>query len=66
MLGRADLDLYGEVVAIELVELLRPMRAFDGREPLMTQMRQDVVDAAHVLAVPVPGPIRPEDVTAGR
>lgn len=66
VLGRADLDLYGEVVAIELVELLRPMRAFDGREPLMTQMRQDVVDAAHVLAVPVPGPIRPEDVTAGR
>ena len=66
VLGRADLDLYGEVVAIELVELLRPMRAFDGLEPLMTQMRQDVIDTAHMLAVPVPGPIRPEDVTAGR
>ena len=65
VLGRADLDLYGEVVAIELVELLRPMRAFDGLEPLMAQMRQDVVDTAHMLAVPVPGPIRPEDVTAG-
>ena len=40
------------------------MRAFDGLEPLMTQMRQDVIDTAHMLAVPVPGPIRPEDVTA--
>ena len=65
MLGRGDLDLYGEVVAIELVELLRPMLAFDGLEPLLVQMRQDVIDTAHVLAVPVPEPIRPEDVTAG-
>ena len=65
VLGRGDLDLYGEVVAIELVELLRPMLAFDGLEPLLVQMRQDVIDTAHVLAVPVPEPIRPEDVTAG-
>ena len=65
VLGRADLDLYGEVVAIELVRLLRPMLAFDSLEPLLVQMRQDVLDTAHVLAVPIPGPIRPEDVTAG-
>lgn len=64
VLGRADLNLYGEVVVIELVERLRPMLAFDGLEPLLVQMRQDVVDTAAVLDVPVPEPIRPEDVTA--
>lgn len=64
VLGRADLKLYGEVVVIELVERLRPMLAFDGLEPLLAQMRQDVIDTAAVLDVPVPEPIRPEDVTA--
>ncbi|RAX19295.1 MULTISPECIES: bifunctional riboflavin kinase/FAD synthetase [Actinomyces] len=64
VLGRADLNLYGEVVVIELVERLRPMLAFDGLEPLLAQMRQDVIDTAAVLDVPVPEPIRPEDVTA--
>ncbi|WP_147681511.1 bifunctional riboflavin kinase/FAD synthetase [Actinomyces ruminicola] len=64
VLGRADLNLYGEVVVIELVERLRPMLAFDGLEPLLAQMRQDVMDTAEVLGVPVPEPIRPEDVTA--
>ncbi|MDU0347944.1 bifunctional riboflavin kinase/FAD synthetase [Actinomyces sp. MRS3W] len=64
VLGRADLNLYGEVVGIELTERLRPMLAFDGLEALLAQMRQDVVDTAGVLGVPVPDPIRPEDVTA--
>lgn len=64
VLGRADLDLYGEVVVIELTEYLRPMLAFAGLEPLLVQMRRDVVTTAEVLGVPVPAPIRPEDVTA--
>ncbi|ETJ05291.1 MAG: putative FAD synthetase, partial [Actinomyces urogenitalis DORA_12] len=64
VLGRSDLNLYGEVVAIELVEHLRPMLAFDGLEPLLAQMRADVVDTARVLGVPVPAPVRPQDVTA--
>lgn len=66
VLGRADLDLYGQVVAIELVERLRPMLAFDGLEPLLTQMDQDVRDAARCLGVPEPDRlrVRPEDVTA--
>lgn len=66
VLGRADLDLYGEVVAIDLVEHLRPMLAFDGLEPLLTQMDQDVRDAARALGVPEPESlrVRPEDVTA--
>ena len=64
MLGRADLDLYGEEIGVELVERLRPMLAFDGLEPLLAQMRDDVARTARILNVPVPGPIRPEDVTA--
>ncbi|AYD89568.1 bifunctional riboflavin kinase/FAD synthetase [Actinomyces sp. 2119] len=64
VLGRCDLDLYGEEVGVELVEYLRPMLAFDGLDPLLVQMRQDVAQTAQILGVPVPGPIRPEDVTA--
>ncbi len=64
VLGRSDLDLYDEDVAVDMVARLRPMRAFDGLEPLLDQMRDDVVDTARILGVPVPDPIRPEDVTA--
>ena len=64
VLGRADLNLYGEEIGIELVERLRPMLAFDGLDPLLVQMRTDIEDTARILEVPVPEPIRPEDVTA--
>ena len=64
VLGRADLNLYGEEVGIELIERLRPMLAFDGLDPLLVQMRADIEDTARILDVPVPEPIRPEDVTA--
>ena len=64
VLGRADLNLYGEEVGVELVEHLRPMLAFDGLDPLLAQMRTDIEDTARILGVPVPEPIRPEDVTA--
>ena len=64
VLGRADLNLYDEEVGVELVERLRPMLAFDGLDPLLVQMRADIEDTARILEVPVPEPIRPEDVTA--
>ena len=64
VLGRADLNLYGEEIGIELVERLRPMLAFDGLDPLLVQMRADIEDTARILDVPVPDPIRPEDVSA--
>ena len=64
VLGRADLNLYGEEVGVELVERLRPMLAFDGLDALLVQMRADIEDTARILDVPVPEPIRPEDVTA--
>ena len=64
VLGRADLNLYGEEIGVDLVERLRPMRAFDGLEPLLAQIRADIERTAGILGVPVPEPIRPEDVTA--
>ena len=45
-------DLYGEHVGVEFVERLRPMVAYTGREALITQMDQDVVEARTVLGVP--------------
>lgn len=42
VLDRDDLDLYGEEVAIDFVQRLRPTLTFDGIEPLVAQMDQDV------------------------
>lgn len=35
-------DVYGQVVTIELLSMLRPERKFDGFEALVAQIRQDV------------------------
>ena len=51
VLGRTDLDLYGQDVAVEFVRRLRPTLRFDGIESLVTQMREDVLEAADVLGV---------------
>jgi len=55
VLGRTDLDLYGETVAVELVERLRPTLAFDGIETLVAQMHRDVEQCRQVLSVVSPG-----------
>lgn len=52
VLGRTDLDLYGEEVVVELVERLRPMVAFDGIPALLDQMADDVTRTAQILGVP--------------
>ncbi|MFH5822515.1 bifunctional riboflavin kinase/FAD synthetase [Georgenia sp. AZ-5] len=62
VLGRTDLDLYGEEVVVELVARLRPMVAFDGIAALLDQMADDVRATAEILGVP--GPRRP-DAAAG-
>lgn len=49
VLDRDDLDLYGEQIRVELVERLRGMVAFDGLDPLLVQMAQDVEDSRRVL-----------------
>ena len=56
VLGRDDLDLYGHLVTVEFTHRLRPMHAFDGIEPLLVQMRQDVIETARHLGEPVPLP----------
>ena len=54
VLGRTDLDLYGEEVVVELVERLRAMVAFDGVPALLEQMADDVRRTADILGVPAP------------
>jgi riboflavin kinase/FMN adenylyltransferase len=51
VLDRDDLDLYGERVAVEFVERLRPTLRFDGVEPLVAQMGVDVARSRSVLGV---------------
>jgi riboflavin kinase/FMN adenylyltransferase len=51
VLGRDDLDLYGETVAVEFVERLRPTLRFDGIDELITQMNADVSRCREVLGV---------------
>ncbi len=55
VLDRDDLDLYGETVAVELVERLRDTLTFSGVEPLVQQMHQDVAQCRRVLSVVSPG-----------
>jgi riboflavin kinase/FMN adenylyltransferase len=51
VLDRTDLDLYGERIAVEFVERLRPTLRFDGIEPLIKQMNEDVARCREVLGV---------------
>lgn len=54
VLGRTDLDLYGAEVVVEFVRRLRPTLRFEGIEPLVAQMREDVLEAADALGVDRP------------
>ena len=49
VLDRTDLDLYDEEVVLELVDRLRPTLRFDGIDPLVAQMHEDVARARTVL-----------------
>ncbi|WP_367649140.1 bifunctional riboflavin kinase/FAD synthetase [Aeromicrobium stalagmiti] len=42
VLDRTDLDLYGEEIRVELVERLRGMVKYEGIDPLIVQMNDDV------------------------
>lgn len=53
VLGRDDLDLYGETVVLEFVRRLRPTVKFTGIEPLIEQMQADVINAAVALEVEI-------------
>jgi riboflavin kinase/FMN adenylyltransferase len=42
-------DLYGQVIAVELIDFIRPEAKFDGMEALMAQMAEDVETARRLL-----------------
>jgi riboflavin kinase/FMN adenylyltransferase len=50
VLDRLDLDLYGENVAVEFIERLRPTEKFASIEALVVQMAADVARARTVLS----------------
>ena len=64
VLGRSDLNLYGEEIAIDFIERLRPMMKLNSVAELLAQMDDDLRATAEVLAVPVAGRICPSAVTA--
>ncbi len=45
-----DGDLYGERLALDFVSRLREMRKYDGIDPLLVQIEQDVADTRAALA----------------
>lgn len=49
VLDRTDLDLYDQTVALEFVAHLRPTLRFDGIEPLIAQMNDDVARSRALL-----------------
>jgi riboflavin kinase/FMN adenylyltransferase len=64
VLGRSDLNLYGEEVAISFIERLRGMTSFDSVDELLLQMDDDIRNAASILGVAVSGRVDPAAVTA--
>lgn len=64
VLGRADLNLYGEEIAIDFVDYVRPMLKMDSVEQLQAQMDEDLRKSAEILGVPVSCRVDPKDVTA--
>ena len=50
VLDRTDLDLYDEVVVLELVERLRPTLRFDSIDDLVVRMHDDVDRTREILA----------------
>lgn len=54
VLDRDDLELYGETVAVEFVERLRPTLRFTDIDALVRQMKADVEQCRQVLADPRP------------
>lgn len=55
VLGRSDLDLYGQQVAVVFTKHLRPMMRFDSVDQLLDQMDEDLRQTAAVLGVRAAG-----------
>lgn len=66
VLGRHDLDLYGQTVTVVFVRRLRSMMKFDSVDQLLQQMDQDLLGTAATLGVRAADRVDPRLVTAGR
>ncbi len=64
VLGRGDLNLYGERIAITFVSRIRPMMTFGSVDELTAQMDEDLRITAQALGVGVPVRVDPAAVTA--
>lgn len=64
VLGRGDLNLYGQEVTVVFVQRLRDMMKFDDVEQLKTQMDDDLLNTAVALGVRPAGRVDPATVTA--
>ncbi|MCL3818881.1 bifunctional riboflavin kinase/FAD synthetase [Aeromicrobium wangtongii] len=51
VLDRTDLELYGEAIRVELVDGIRGMVKYDGIDPLIAQMNDDVVRTRELLGL---------------
>ncbi len=45
-----EADLYGQRIELDLLSRLRPSMAFEGLDPLLSQMNRDVAQAREVIA----------------
>lgn len=54
-IGRTDLELYGEYVAVDFLARLRGQERFDSMEELIKRMNQDVDEAQRLLAAATAG-----------
>ena len=52
VLDRDDLELYGEHVAVDFLARLRETITFDGIDPLLVQMADDVARSRELTAAP--------------
>ncbi|MCF2710841.1 bifunctional riboflavin kinase/FAD synthetase [Schaalia hyovaginalis] len=64
VLGRSDLNLYGERIAVTFVARIRSMMSFDSVEDLLRRMDDDLRQTAYVLGIAVATRVDPAAVTA--
>lgn len=64
VLGRSDLNLYGQEVALDLIDYVRPMLKLNSVAELIDQMDDDLRCTAEILGVPVTHRVDPNAVTA--
>ncbi len=65
VLGRSDLNLYGERVTVVFVKRIRPMMSFDSVDELLAQMDDDLRKTAATLGARSATRVEPGAVTAG-